>query len=316
MGNVSMDMLRNFLSAVQGCRQPEILRKFLHLVIQTGSICESGSILLYDKKDGKLHSFQERPEFLDPMQCWKKVLDLDRSLAGLAFETRLLQYSDDVMKDKRVYPFDEKEQVKSMVCVPIMLRWLPKPYGVACFHNGTAGRVFDEETRHTITVSVSVLELALQVAGRIRSNQVFIVHGRDERALDKLKLFLAERQVQFVVLGDQAHLGSEILERLQSIIDDCSAGFVLLTPDDEARIRGTNDVLEPRARQNVIFEAGWLAGVFREELKICFLKTAPMELPSDIQGVLYEKFDVSQPDRFRLENILTKWGVEWKRLAS
>lgn len=49
-----------------------------------------------------------------------------------------------------------------------------------------------------------------------------------------------------------------IIEKLETYTD---VGFalVLLTPDDEGRLNGEAK-LEPRARQNITFEMGYLAG--------------------------------------------------------
>ena len=60
--------------------------------------------------------------------------------------------------------------------------------------------------------------------------------------------------------------------------------LVLLTPDDVGRFRD-DPGSEPRARQNVIFELGFLIGRLKRNL-ICALYEEGLELPSDYQGAV------------------------------
>lgn len=316
MANLSIKILNDFLLAARGQPQSEILKAFLRMVVFSGELSESGSILIR-APDRKLrlfndHDFLFREKFLDSAKQWKVEFELHEGLAGRAFATSMLQYSDDVSQDKRYVGGDEP--IKSMVCAPIVLPTNSIPFGVASFHNGPGGKTFDDDTRGMIQLAVQSLTLALQASEQQlhheRSKNVFIVYGRDTAAVNALQLFLVKRSVRPVVLSDEPGTGAEILEKLDEILAECRAGFVLLTPDDVGRLQSTRDE-RPRARQNVIFEAGWLTALFRHQRKICFLKAGDLEFPSDINGVLYEPFDATKPDRSRLEKILTEWGIDW-----
>jgi predicted nucleotide-binding protein len=66
---------------------------------------------------------------------------------------------------------------------------------------------------------------------------------------------------------------------------------VLLTPDDMgfSKMDGP-DKAEPRARQNVVLEMGMmLAAIGRPNVAI--LKKGHLEIPSDIQGIIYIGFN-------------------------
>jgi predicted nucleotide-binding protein len=156
------------------------------------------------------------------------------------------------------------------------------------------------------------LSFALDLAARMPSNAVFIVHGRDTLALTRLQLILVERGIRPKVLAEQPGRGKELLEELEDLLADCCAGFVLLTPDDEGRYASDPPPHKPRARQNVIFEGGWLMGLFRQHDRICFLKTDDtLELPSDLGALKTEPFDPRNPNVARIEAILTSWSVNW-----
>lgn len=98
-----------------------------------------------------------------------------------------------------------------------------------------------------------------------------------------------------------ARTGSDLLGFLEDKIRDCLVGFILLNPDDEGRLYKYGEPLRHRARQNVIFEAGYLTALFRDINRICFLQKGEMEIPSDLSGLLKETFSGSiHADRIHL----------------
>jgi len=139
--------------------------------------------------------------------------------------------------------------------------------------------------------------------------KIFIVHGRDELALAQLKSLLLEKNVQPIVLKDTPKTGPEILDKLEEEIGRCAGGFILLTPDDEGRLRNTQQQLVERARQNVIFESGYLLAQFRDARRVCFLVQRPVEMPSDLKGLLYEEFETIDRSRGRILSVLEEWQL-------
>ena len=55
-------------------------------------------------------------------------------------------------------------------------------------------------------------------------------------------------------------------------------------------LRGAEDDLNPRARQNVIFEFGYFIGRLGRQ-RVCALTKRNVEVPSDYAGVLYIELD-------------------------
>ncbi len=323
MTKFTMDMLNNFIQSARTQTQSDILKTFLRLIIFKGDLAESGSIVIWNKSDSKLHLFNDddflfTENFLDPSKKWKFEFDRWEGLAGQAFQSGRMQFSEDVSKDKRFAAVGDGEPIKDMVCMPIAVRSLTQPFGVASFHNSPSSEmVLDEAARTTAEVAVSTLGLALDLsAARLATQSVFIVHGRDMSALNALQTVLLKRGIDTLTLADQPRTGEALLHKLDEVVSACCAGFVLLTPDDVGRLSSNKKVqLKPRARQNVVFEGGLLFGRFGAH-RICFLMTDPnLELPSDIQGILYEQFDINSPNATRIEDVLTKWGIKWARPA-
>ena len=64
-----------------------------------------------------------------------------------------------------------------------------------------------------------------------------------------------------------------------------SFGVVLYTPCDEGRLEG-EESFKPRARQNVVFEHGYLIGKLGRN-KVAALVKNNVEIPNDISGLVY-----------------------------
>jgi predicted nucleotide-binding protein len=110
--------------------------------------------------------------------------------------------------------------------------------------------------------------------GRVDARQVMVVYGRDDQArraafdfLRALGLRPGEWRKLVADTGKGAPYIGEVLERA---FEGAAAVLVLLTPDDEAKLRddliGSNDAAHERdltgqARPNVLFEAGMAFGL-------------------------------------------------------
>jgi CheY-like chemotaxis protein len=120
--------------------------------------------------------------------------------------------------------------------------------------------------------------------------RAFIVHGHDEAALAELKDYLQNtlKWEEPLVLREQPSRGKTVVEKFEEVTGRIDCVFVLLTPDDPGIINlGTNEDRR-RARQNVIFELGFFyAQVGRKSGRIIVLKKGAVELPSDIDGIVW-----------------------------
>ena len=119
------------------------------------------------------------------------------------------------------------------------------------------------------------------------SNRVFIVHGHDELLLTKAARFVERLGLEPIILHEQASKGMTIIEKIEKHAD---VGFaiVLYTPDDKGNVASEADSgnLKFRARQNVVFEHGYLIGLLKRS-HVVPLMSGSIETPSDISGVVY-----------------------------
>ena len=92
---------------------------------------------------------------------------------------------------------------------------------------------------------------------------------------------------EVVILHEQPNEGRTLIEKFE---DHASAGdhaVVLLTGDDvggEVPVDGKDPVLNPRGRQNVVFELGFFVGRLGRSRAVVLYEEG-VELPSDFKGL-------------------------------
>jgi predicted nucleotide-binding protein len=142
-----------------------------------------------------------------------------------------------------------------------------------------------EDGYHTLIQSLRQLGI---VSGD-RTPRAFIVHGHDSVALHELKNYIQNtlRWQEPIVLREQLSAGKTLIEKFEEYSRKIDCVFVLLTPDDNVVAANTSEG-KRRSRQNVIFEAGFFYGALdRKSGRILLLHKGPVELPSDIAGVVW-----------------------------
>ena len=117
-----------------------------------------------------------------------------------------------------------------------------------------------------------------------KSNDIFIVHGHDDGLVAKIQLFLKKIGLNGVVLHEQANLGKVILEKLE-YYTNVDFAIILYTPCDLGKAKNDEE-WKSRARQNVVFEHGYLMGKLGRE-NVVFLIDGNIETPGDISGAVY-----------------------------
>lgn len=122
------------------------------------------------------------------------------------------------------------------------------------------------------------------------SDEIFVVHGRDDMAKAEVQLLVERAGLQAIVLHEQPNGGRTIIEKFEKHGGAAGFAIVILSPDDI----GGLDVgsLLPRARQNVIGEMFWFAGRLGRH-RVCALRKGALELPTDFAGVGYIEMDGS-----------------------
>ncbi|VVN79834.1 TIR domain-containing protein [Pseudomonas fluorescens] len=143
------------------------------------------------------------------------------------------------------------------------------------------------ETKPSQTLSSPTKE---KLIARNKRN-VFIVHGRDNEAKHEISRFIEALGLKAIILHEQASSGMTIIEKIEHYSNDADFALVLYTPCDHGR--GVHESKSPpknRARQNVVFEHGYLMAKLGRE-NVCALVKGDIETPNDISGVVYVNLD-------------------------
>jgi len=117
--------------------------------------------------------------------------------------------------------------------------------------------------------------------------RVFIIHGRDDSAKSQVARFVEKLGLKAVILHEQANQGRTIIEKLDRH-SEVAFAIALLTPDDVGG--SAQSQLQPRARQNVIYEIGRFESKLGRD-RVIILRTPGVEIPSDLSGLVYHEMD-------------------------
>lgn len=157
-----------------------------------------------------------------------------------------------------------------------------------------------------------------QRVARVRTfgSQIFIVHGHDSAAKESLARFLrALTGAKPTILHEQTNGGRTLIEKFEH--NALSAGYAvaLLTADDVGRSASATDD-HKRVRQNVVFEMGFFFGALGRA-RVAVLYEEGVELPSDMQGLVYIPLDPAGAWKMRLAQEVSelKIPVEWSLSA-
>lgn len=138
--------------------------------------------------------------------------------------------------------------------------------------------------------------------------RVFIVHGHDESAQNKAARFVEKLGFEAIILHEKASSGRTIIEKIEHY-SDVGFAIVLYTPDDVGNVKSEAENLNVRARQNVIFEHGYLIGRLGRE-KVSALVDGKLELPNDISGVVYIGLDEGVSWQLQLAKEMKQSGYD------
>jgi|GEM_PF-2458896 len=124
--------------------------------------------------------------------------------------------------------------------------------------------------------------------GDIDTQSVFVVHGHDEGAKDKLALKLKEIGLIPVILNEKIGGNKTIIEKLE-LYSMVQYAIIILTPDD-LLFTMQDKTTTPGARQNVVFEWGYFIGKLGRP-KVWALMKGSVSVMSDLAGVEYIPMD-------------------------
>ena len=141
------------------------------------------------------------------------------------------------------------------------------------------------------------------------NSKVFIVHGHDELAVEETARFIEKLKLTPIILREQVSSGNTIIEKIEEN-SNVGYGVVLYTPCDVGSKKGEEkNNLQNRARQNVVFEHGFLTAKLGRR-NVSALVKDKLEIPNDISGVVYIPMDVHKAWQVALAKELRNAGFQ------
>lgn len=116
-------------------------------------------------------------------------------------------------------------------------------------------------------------------------SKVFIVHGHDGELKHAVARMIEKQDnLKAIILSEQIAAGKTIIEKIEDNSDVADA-ICLFTADDFGRAKADTEE-KPRARQNVVFEAGYFMGKLGRDHVVMICEDG-VEIPGDLSGVVY-----------------------------
>ncbi len=156
---------------------------------------------------------------------------------------------------------------------------------------------------------------------KTKENTVFVVHGRDSKVRDAMYQFLGALGLKPQEMGHairsvrRAGGNPYVNDVVNKIMEQAEAIVVLLTPDDEVKLkdqfcspseRKTEGRLQDQARPNVIFETGIAIGAYHR--KTIIAKVGNVKSFTDIGGMHILNMDGSDAARNEFSHRLEMVG--------
>ena len=140
------------------------------------------------------------------------------------------------------------------------------------------------------------------ITSKIERPTVFIIHGRHVEAVSAGTETAVERfsrvlkvslGVEIVVLSGEPYTGETLIQQIERHFKESAIAVALFTADDVGCLKGEAK-LEPRVRQNVLYETGFARGYLGPQRTIVFLDDT-VKLPSDLGGL--RTLDINLDDK-------------------
>lgn len=144
-----------------------------------------------------------------------------------------------------------------------------------------------------------------EVGSKFNKDQMFIVHGQDEHAKNDVRSYVESKGLEPIILHLQASGGRTIIEKIDHY-SNVGFGIVLYTECDVGAKRDSLGY-RWRARQNVVFEHGYLIAKLSRSRVVALVK-GNVETPNDISGVVYITMDAANKWHSELDTELRNAG--------
>lgn len=288
--------------------------------LQTLVSCNGKKLSEYQKVMSILKAVESDEEF------WKRKKQMEEAMTDYSIKPLKEMLEDDIVRCKNYLnnPWNEEEGQKLYVEITAKYDNVIDGFGNGLYQYISKEHFYDPDVKgtaliHNINVlcnrmsSFHAVKFMSQEKGANKSNmgtskQVFIVHGHDNEAVQEMARTLEKGGFEAVILHEQPDSGLTIIEKIEKYTNVCYA-VILYTECDRGRDKRESAENEKyRARQNVVFEHGYLISKLGRN-RVSALVKGNIEKPGDINGVVYIEMDASGGWRAKLAKNMQDAGL-------
>lgn len=183
----------------------------------------------------------------------------------------------------------------------------PEEFKYNCWTSGKAELI---NLIETMKEDYEMMNSNNNITQKKSNNKIFIVHGRDDDKLKDVELFVRRIGLEPIILKEQASKGKSIIEKIEAY-SDVAYAIVLYTACDVGKYKNDKELL-PRARQNVVFEHGYMVAHLKRENVIALIEKG-VDIPGDWSGVVYTTFDTDWKRNTMIEMEAAGLEFDWSK---
>ena len=158
-------------------------------------------------------------------------------------------------------------------------------------------KTFESEIRHDVDISERGQRDSNNASYKeSHKRNIFIVHGNNDGVKDKVANFISRLGIEPIILNKQINRGQTLLEKFEEY-SDIKAAIIIFTNEDISDYNNDSEY-EKKARQNMIFEAGYFLGKLGKKNMIVIAEQGLM-LPSVLEG--YTCFMLDQEEKWKMD---------------
>ena len=156
------------------------------------------------------------------------------------------------------------------------------------------------------------MEDMIKMKDSLKGNKIFVVHGHNEEMKEKVARFLEHLDLHPVILHEQPDRGRNVLDKLIEESKQACFAIILLSPDDYGySVKDRDEDRKTRGRQNVILELGFFIGKLgKDNVVALYQEDKNFDLPSDVVGTLYKKYDLAGAWKKEIAKELRAAGIQ------
>jgi Predicted nucleotide-binding protein containing TIR-like domain len=138
----------------------------------------------------------------------------------------------------------------------------------------------------------SATDTVMTLLGVDRNPRLLIIHGHGPDRYELTEWLRSRLGINdLLIMQQEFGSGRTLPEKFEGMAERADGAIAIATPDDVGGIFGSSPE-EARARENVWIEVGWIWGRLGRT-KLILLCKGSIEIPSDLQGIEYYRYDDS-----------------------